>query len=98
MAKKVKPIEEEIKEPIIEATEETTAPIIVAEMPKIFIPDIPAQIIEPIEEKKQDLSVPEQPTGETEIEFLQRILFIQEDGGFGRHLHQLINNRIKSLS
>ncbi len=89
MAKKLKQFEEEtveeIKEPIIEEVE----------IPKIYIPDVPAQMIE---EKKEDISVPEEPKGETEIEFLQRILFIQEDGGFGMHLHKLINNRIKSLS
>lgn len=98
MAKKVKSIEEEIKEPIIEVTEETTKPIIEAEIPKIYVPDIPAQMIEQIEEKKQDLPVPEQPTGETEIQFLQKILIIQEEGGFGRHLNGVIYERIKSLS
>jgi len=94
MAKKVKPIEE-IKEQIIEVTEEVTEPIVEEEMPKIFIPDIPAQMVE---EKKQDLSVPEQPKGETEIQFLQRILHKQEEGGFGRHLNPMIIERIKSLS
>lgn len=95
MAKKVKQIEEEIKEPIVEAPEETGEHIIEAEMPKIFIPDIPAQIIETI---KEDTSVPEQPIGETEIQFLERILRIQEEGGFGRHLNGIIYDRIKSLS
>jgi hypothetical protein len=96
MAKKLKPIEEEeIKEQIIEVTEEAEEPIVEAEMPKIYIPDIPAQMVE---EKKLDLYVPEQPKVETEIEFLQRILFIQENGGFGRHLNGIINERIKSLS
>ncbi len=55
----------------------------------INIPDIPAQM---------DNSVPDEPKGETEIEFLYRILHIQEDGGFGRHLNGIINERIKSLS
>jgi hypothetical protein len=95
MSKKKNPTEEEIKEPIIEVTEEVTEPIIEEEMPKIFIPDIPAQILEP---KKEDISVPEQPKGETEIHFLQRILMIQENGGFGRHLNGIIYDRIKSLS
>lgn len=60
-----------------------------------YIPDIPAQMIEPI---KEDLSVPEQPKGETEIEFLRRILHKQHEGGFGRQLDDMINDRIKSLS
>ncbi len=34
---------------------------------------------------------------ETEIEFLKRILNIQESGGFGRHLDKVINERIKLL-
>ncbi len=34
---------------------------------------------------------------ESEKEFLQRILFIQHTGGFGRHLDTMINERIKLL-
>ena len=97
MAKKIASIEEQKIEEVISETE--VNPInelpVSEEMPKIYIPDVPSQIIEV---KKQDDSVPEEPKGETEIEFLQRIMFIQEDGGFGRHLHQIILNRIKSLS
>lgn len=32
-----------------------------------------------------------------EILFLRRILRIQDEGGFGRHLNDLINDRIKEL-
>ena len=56
----------------------------------IYIPDIPAQMI--------DNSKPEEPSGETETEFLLRILNIQYEGGFGRHLDRIITERIKSLS
>lgn len=97
MSKKLKPLEEDkIEEPIIETPVEPVIEpeSIIEEMPKVYIPDIPAQMVEP---KKEDNSVPEEPKGETEIEFLQKILFIQEDGGFGMHLHKLINNRIKAL-
>jgi hypothetical protein len=60
--------------------------VVEEEMAKIYIPDIPAQII--VQEPKQ----------ETEIQFLYKILQIQENGGFGRHLDRLILDRIKSLS
>lgn len=62
---------------------------VISETP-IYVPDIPAQMI--------DISVPEQPKGETEIQFLQRILNKQHDGGFGRHLDDMINERIKELN
>jgi len=92
-AKKEKPVEEEIisEQPIEQLPEEIE---LVAPVPDvmeqegvknpIYVPDIPAQMIE-------------QPKKETEIEFLYRILQIQSDGGFGRHLDQLILQRIKSL-
>lgn len=97
-AKKEKVVEEEIFE---EQPTERLPEEIVFEVPlvdvmeqegvkhPVFIPDFPAQM---------DNSVPEQPKGETEIQFLQRILYIQENGGFGRHLDKLINDRIKSIS
>jgi len=99
MSKSTKP-KEEIKvetakpavEHIVEVKNEQADSV---EIPKIFIPDIPAQIIE---EKKEDISVPESPKGESEIEFLKRILFIQENGGFGMHLHPMIKERIKTLN
>lgn len=63
-------------------------------IPKIYIPDIPAQIVT---EEPLKLQVSE-PKKETEIQFLYKILQIQENGGFGRHLDRLILDRIKSLS
>lgn len=102
-AKKIEkaPIHTEVVAPHVESIAPEKKPEVVKEIkpvieiPKVFIPDTPAQMIEPV---KQDISVPEQLKGENEIQFLQRILFIQEDGGFGRHLHTLIKERIKSLS
>lgn len=97
--KKEKFIEEEIKE---EQPVEKLPEVIGFELPlsdvmqeegivhPIYVPDMPAQML--------DSSFAEEPKDETEIEFLQRILWIQEDGGFGRHLHTIINDRIKSLS
>jgi hypothetical protein len=57
------------------------------EHPLIYVPDIPAQSISSIEEKPDT----------DEILFLKRIMQIQEEGGFGKHLHDIINERIKSL-
>lgn len=54
----------------------------------VYVPDMPSQM---------DDSIPENPKGETEIEFLQRVLHKQHDGGFGRHLDEMINERIKEL-
>jgi len=34
---------------------------------------------------------------ETEIDFLNRLLHIQKEGGFGTHLNDIIKERIKSL-
>jgi len=93
MAKAKKPVEEEIiSEQLIEQLPEEIK--VVDPVPDvmeqegiknpIYVPDIPAQMVEV-------------PKKETEIEFLYRILQIQSDGGFGRHLDQLILQRIKSL-
>lgn len=51
----------------------------------VYVPDVPAQMIE------------EEPAKETEVEFLKRLLAIQHTGGFGRHLDDVINKRIKLL-
>lgn len=77
-----------IEQPIVENNEHETVveEPVKEEMPKIYIPDIPAQMI--VQEPKQ----------ETEIQFLYKILQIQENGGFGRNLDRLIIDRIKSLS
>ena len=66
-------------------TEETVIET-VNENPK-FIPDVPAQM----EEQKEEVR-------ETEVEFLQRLLHIQHTGGFGRHLDEVIGERIKYLA
>lgn len=79
-------IEQHIMEDIEPTAEESEEGAVEKEMPKIYIPDIPAQMI--VQEPKQ----------ETEIQFLYKILQIQENGGFGRHLDRLILDRIKSLS
>jgi len=68
--------------------------VVEEEISKIYIPDIPAQIVT---EEPLKLQVSE-PKKETEIQFLYKILQIQENGGFGRHLDRLILDRIKSLS
>lgn len=88
-AKKEKVVEEDIiEQPIVENTEPETVveEPVKEEIPKFYIPDIPAQMT--VQESKQ----------ETEIQFLYKILQIQENGGFGRHLDRLILDRIKSLS
>ncbi|HRH55222.1 MAG TPA: hypothetical protein PLN38_17955, partial [Chitinophagales bacterium] len=68
-----KPVEEVLQNELSENIEESKP---------IYIPDIPAQIID-------------QPTDtkfETEVDFLIRILQIQEEGGFGRHLNKIIHD------
>lgn len=101
MAKAKKTIEPVIKEQIddnIPSLHETTndsEPIIVDESESkteeedvsVYVPDIPAQAVE-VKKEKPDTD---------EILFLKRILQIQEEGGFGKHLHDIINERIKSL-
>lgn len=67
----------------------------IAEMPKVFVPDVPAQVIE---EKPAIVAVKVEDKKLTEIEFLKIILHRQHEGGFGRHLDELINDRIKLLS
>lgn len=64
--------------------EETIVEETVNEIP-VYVPDVPAQMIE------------EEPVKETEAEFLKRLLAIQHTGGFGRHLDDVINERIKSI-
>lgn len=78
-----------VEQPIVENNEHETVveEPVKEEMPKFYIPDIPAQMLEE-----------EVPEESDEIQFLRRILNIQNDGGFGRHLDRLILDRIKSLS
>ena len=65
----------------------------------ISIPDIPAQMEETVEINEQSANqVYNEPKPDTdEVLFLKQILEIQEQGGFGKHLHDLIYDRIKSL-
>lgn len=70
------------------ASQETEELMPVKKENPIYIPDIPAQMIEPVVNDNK----------ETETEFLLRILQIQEDGGFGRHLNGIIYERIKLIS
>lgn len=77
-------------------TEHTEEPVVVTETESV--PEVIETVHEEITVKEVVTSIPQEPKGETEIEFLQRILFIQEQGGFGRHLDRLIYDRIKSLS
>lgn len=62
-------------------------------------PDIPAQV-----EEKEIKEISESPVQimqavpeSDEILFLKRILYIQHTGGFGRHLDDIIYERIKEL-
>lgn len=65
----------------------------------IFIPDIPAQLEDAVTatvNAEINIQVAEKPDTD-EILFLRKILQIQEEGCFGRHLNTLINDRIKEL-
>lgn len=100
-AKKEKPVEPVIDEVLDNSTDslqvdfnDSEVPVIgepenkpEVEQHLIYVPDIPAQAISVIEEKPDT----------DEILFLKRIMQIQEEGGFGKHLHDIINERIKSL-
>ena len=68
----------------------------IVDIPKIFVPDIPAQEEVKKVVKEEEVIVSNKPI--TEIEFLKYILHKQHTGGFGRHLDELINERIKSIS
>lgn len=53
---------------------------------------------EELVEKVVEEVVSEKEKTLTETEFLQRILQIQREGGFGRHLDALIADRIKEIN
>lgn len=64
-----------------------TDPIITADIPAQLPEETPmAQVVYPLEQTESD-----------EILFLRRILHIQHTGGFGRHLDDIIYERIKEL-
>lgn len=86
MAKKIK-LEEPAENEEIIKTDDPAPP---EEQEYVYIPDIPAQA-------KEENTVVHTDVVETEVNFLRRILYIQESGGFGSHLNKLINDRIKSL-
>lgn len=78
-----------------EAPLETTTVTEVVE--PVYVPDVPAQMIEePKEEKK--VTPKKEVSEKDEVLFLKRILHIQHSGGFGRHLDDIIYDRIKELS
>lgn len=89
-AAKQKPVEPSLTEE--QPTEEVLEQPKEQEQEPLFVPDIPAQMEEPKVQK-----VTEEKPDTDEVLFLRRILQIQEEGGFGKHLHDLINERIKSL-
>lgn len=78
------PVNLSVSETEVMAEEKNEEPIL--EKP-VYIPDIPAQMIEP--DSSNEI--------ETEVDFLLRILQIQEDGCFGRHLNKIIQDRIKLI-
>lgn len=78
----------------------------------VFVPDIPAQMeeesveltVENKEEPQEEVVVVEEKIEEVvegkeseEVLFLKEILRKQHDGGFGKHLDYMINERIKFL-
>lgn len=64
-----------------------------------FIPDVPAQM----EEELQSVQIVEdkveviEEVESSEILFLKKLLEIQHNGGWGRHLDGVINERINEL-
>lgn len=78
------PTIDEVEEPVAEEPEPTIEPV--------YIPEIPAQMDEVV----SPIVVEEKPESD-EVLFLQNILQIQRNGGFGRHLDGIINDRIKTL-
>ncbi len=79
----------------------------------IYVPDMPAHMIEPPVTEDEIVDIQTVNTTEPELKvttclvqqvidsdevlFLKKILHIQHNGGFGRHLDFLINERIKEL-
>lgn len=93
MAKASKKVEQSIHIPDIPAQmmdEEKSETIVETYKPSVIIPEehisIEETVVEETEIKESD-----------EILFLRSVLQKQHDGGFGRHLDEMINNRIKEL-
>jgi hypothetical protein len=88
------------KEQIVENDVDSINTASYSEQEYVYIPDIPAQMDEVNPDNKSTTANAEIKMvvkKSDEVEFLERILNIQEQGGFGRHLHDLIYERIKSL-
>jgi hypothetical protein len=80
---------------IVEETPEVTP--IIEDTESVVVPDVIEPIVEePKEEKKA--AIKKEVTEKDEVLFLKRILHIQHSGGFGRHLDDIIYDRIKELS
>ncbi|MCL5460372.1 hypothetical protein M3M33_17170, partial [Loigolactobacillus coryniformis] len=63
----------------------------------VVVPDAIEPIVAaPHEDKKA--AIKKEVTEKDEVLFLKRILHIQHSGGFGRHLDDIIYDRIKELS
>lgn len=90
MAKAVKPKKEEtVEQPensVAETKEEVTEEVVTEE-----------PVVEEKKEEDTSLSIHATDEKETEVGFLQRLLSIQHEGGWGHHLDSIINDRIKSL-
>lgn len=66
-----------------------------------FVPDVPAQMeelqsVQIVEDKVEVVEVIEKAES-SEILFLKKILEIQHNGGWGKHLDGVINERINEL-
>lgn len=68
-------------------------------MAKKATEETPVQIIDVPEETEQVLETPEvkEIKDTDEVSFLKLLYRVQNDGGFGRHLNEMIENRIKEL-
>lgn len=62
----------------------------------VITADIPAQLPEGLSTSVKEIPATDKES--EEILFLRRILQIQDDGGWGKHLHAIIYDRIKELS
>lgn len=98
------------EQPIIETEVETTEVVSEAtitehsesEENQMTSESVPEEVVETAISKPEVKEVTDSipvvtPTKETELQFLERILHKQHGGGFGRHLDDMINERIKSL-
>lgn len=95
MANSIKKTKED--SPVIDEMEESiNIPELKKDMPFIYIPDIPAQMIEVNEpvlsEQVNVVNI------ESETLFLTRLMEYQNNGGWGRHLNPMITERLKILN